>query len=64
MNRSRLHEAFSLQLKRKEKVEHHFAQAPTVACEYSRLSSLLATGMFRGRGSIKIEVASRFEKSQ
>ena len=43
MNRSRLHEAFCLQLKRKEKVENHFAKAPTVACEYSRLSSLLVT---------------------
>ena len=52
MNRSRLHEAFPLQLKRKEKVENHFAQAPawpanTAVCP--RSSPLGILGMPRGR---------------
>ena len=63
MNRSRLHEAFSLQLKRKEKVEHHLHKllqwpANTAVCPRSS-----PQGCFEAGVSIKIEVDSRFEKS-
>ena len=49
MNRSRLHEAFSLQLKRKEKVENHFAQAPTWPANTAVCPRSSPPGMFRGR---------------